>query len=111
MTTQTAEEQVPSKENFAELLNEFVCDDAGFEGRLIKGTVLSIDNDAALIDVGLKVEGRVPLKEFSVPGQPHELKVGDKVEGFIERSENRRGEAVLSRERARREVAAMKPLP
>ncbi len=105
MTTQTAEEQAPSKENFAELLNEFVGDDAGFEGRLIKGTVLSIDNDAALIDVGLKVEGRVPLKEFSVPGQPHELKVGDKVEVFIERIENRRGEAVLSRERARREEA------
>ena len=105
MTTQTAEEQASSTENFAELLDEFVGEDANFEGRLIKGTVLSIDNDAALIDVGLKVEGRVPLKEFSVPGQPHELKVGDKVEVFIERIENRRGEAVLSRERARREEA------
>ena len=105
MTTQTAEGQAPSKENFADLLDEFVGDGAGFEGRLIKGTVLSIDNDAALIDVGLKVEGRVPLKEFSVPGQPHELKIGDKVEVFIERIENRRGEAVLSRERARREEA------
>ena len=105
MTTQMAEEQAPSKENFAELLDEFVGDSANFEGRLIKGTVLSIDNDAALIDVGLKVEGRVPLKEFSVPGQPVELKVGDEVEVFIERIENRRGEAVLSRERARREEA------
>ena len=105
MTTQMAVEQAPSKENFAELLEEFVGDKANFEGRLIKGTVLSIDNDAALIDVGLKVEGRVPLKEFSVPGQPVELKVGDQVEVFIERIENRRGEAVLSRERARREEA------
>ena len=68
MTTEMAAEQTPSKENFAELLEEFVGDKANFEGRLIKGTVLSIDNDAALIDVGLKVEGRVPLKEFSVPG-------------------------------------------
>ena len=105
MTTQMAAEQAPSKENFAELLEEFVGDKTNFEGRLIKGTVLSIDNDAALIDVGLKVEGRVPLKEFSLPGQPVELKVGDEVEVFIERIENRRGEAVLSRERARREEA------
>ena len=105
MTTQMAAEQAPSNENFAELLEEFVGDKTNFEGRLIKGTVLSIDNDAALIDVGLKVEGRVPLKEFSVPGQPVELKVGDEVEVFIERIENRRGEAVLSRERARREEA------
>ena len=105
MTTQSVDEQPPSKENFAELLDEFVGDSANFEGRLIKGTVLSIDNDAALIDVGLKVEGRVLLKEFSLPGQPAELKVGDEVEVFIERIENRRGEAVLSRERARREEA------
>ena len=79
-TAETAEEQAPSGENFAELLDEFVGDNKNFEGRLIKGTVLSIDNDAALIDVGLKVEGRVPLKEFSVPGQPIELKVGDKLD-------------------------------
>ena len=104
-TSETSEEQAPSTENFAEMLDEFVGDSAKFEGRLIKGTVLSIDNDAALIDVGLKVEGRVPLKEFAAPGQPAELKVGDKVEVFIERIENRRGEAVLSRERARREEA------
>ncbi len=104
-TAETAEEQAPSTENFAEMLDEFVGDSAKFEGRLIKGTVLSIDNDAALIDVGLKVEGRVPLKEFSAPGQPAELKIGDQVEVFIERIENRRGEAVLSRERARREEA------
>lgn len=105
MTTQMAAAQAPSTENFAELLEEFVGDNRNFEGRLIKGTVLYIDNDAALIDVGLKVEGRVPLKEFSLPGQPVELKVGDQVEVFIERIENRRGEAVLSRERARREEA------
>ena len=108
MTTQTAEiadKYEPTTENFAELLDEYVGDNADFEGRLIKGTVLSIDNDAALIDVGLKVEGRVPLKEFAPPGQTVELKIGDQVEVFIERIENRRGEAVLSRERARREEA------
>ena len=104
-TAETAEGQAPSTENFAEMLNEFVGDSAKFEGRLIKGTVLSIDNDTALIDVGLKVEGRVPLKEFAAPGQPAKLKIGDQVEVFIERIENRRGEAVLSRERARREEA------
>ena len=108
MTTQTAEmadKYESTTENFAELLDEYVGENADFEGRLIKGTVLSIDNDAALIDVGLKVEGRVPLKEFAPPGQTVELKIGDQVEVFIERIENRRGEAVLSRERARREEA------
>ena len=103
-------ENIPSietktKENFAELLNEFMDKDGKVEQTVVKGTVVAIDKDSAVIDVGLKVEGRVPLKEFAAPGQPAEVLVGDKVEVFIERLENRRGEAVLSRERARREEA------
>lgn len=108
MTTNTApssDEQAPKKENFAEMLGEFLGESPKFEGRVAKGIILAIENDAALIDVGLKVEGRVPLKEFAAPGQAAEIKVGDEVEVFIERIENRRGEAVLSRERARREEA------
>src|SRR5215470_10250114 len=78
---------------------------SSLEGTVVKGRVISIENDAALIDVGLKSEGRVPLKEFSVGGQPPEIHVGDTVEVFLERMEDKNGEAALSREKARREEA------
>ncbi len=93
------------KESFAELLNESLGQSGGLEGTVIKGTVISVDGDFALVDVGLKSEGRVPLKEFSVAGQPSEIKPGDLVEVFLERMEDKNGEAVLSREKARREEA------
>jgi small subunit ribosomal protein S1 len=93
------------KESFAELLNESLGRSGGLEGSVIKGTVISVDGDFALVDVGLKSEGRVPLKEFSVAGQPAEIKAGDLVEVFLERMEDKNGEAVLSREKARREEA------
>ncbi|MBR71997.1 MAG: 30S ribosomal protein S1 [Rhodospirillaceae bacterium] len=96
---------IQTKENFAELLNEFMNNDGKLEQTVVTGTVVAIEKDSAVIDVGLKVEGRVSLKEFAPPGQIAEILVGDKVEVFIERLENRRGEAVLSRERARREEA------
>ena len=73
------------------------------EGSVVKGRVVAIEKDFAVIDVGLKTEGRVPLKEFGVRGKDGVLKVGDKVEVFLERVENALGEAVLSREKARRE--------
>ena len=104
-TTQATEQATPAKENFSDMLNKFLDDTPRFEGGVVKGTVLAIENDAALIDVGLKVEGRVPLKEFAAPGQAAEVKVGDEVEVYIERFETTRGEASLSRERARREEA------
>ena len=93
------------KEDFAALLEESFGDGDMSEGSVIKGTVLSIDSDNVLIDVGLKSEGRIPLKEFGVPGQAAEIEVGDVVDVYLERMENRNGEAVLSRERARREEA------
>ena len=71
----------------------------------MKGRVIAIENDMALVDVGLKSEGRVPLKEFSAAGGEPSIKVGDTVEVFVERMENHNGEAVLSREKARREEA------
>jgi small subunit ribosomal protein S1 len=77
----------------------------GFEGRVVKGTVTAIENDLAVIDVGLKSEGRVPLREFAAPGQKADLKVGDEVEVYVDRVENHQGEAMLSRDRARREAA------
>ena len=93
------------KEDFAALLEESFSDGNLTEGSVIKGTVLSIEGDNVLIDVGLKSEGRVALKEFGMPGQPAEIGVGDVVDVYLERMENRNGEAVLSRERARREEA------
>ncbi|WP_119677340.1 30S ribosomal protein S1 [Indioceanicola profundi] len=93
------------KESFAALLEESLGTSESLEGTVVKGRVLSVDNDMVLIDVGLKSEGRVALKEFAVPGQPVELKAGDTVEVYLERMENKDGEAVLSREKAKREEA------
>lgn len=93
----------PSKEDFAAMLEESLGGDNKLEGTVIKGTVVAIENDTAIIDVGLKAEGRVDLKEFSTPGETQELKVGDSVEVFLDRMENSSGEAVLSREKAKRE--------
>ena len=92
-------------ENFAELLEEAFGDSGALEGSVLKGTVISIENDMAVIDVGLKSAGRVDLKEFSSPGENVTLSPGDEVEVFIERYEDRNGEAVLSRDKARREEA------
>ncbi len=99
----------PSRDDFAALLDESLgggaATDGGFEGRVVKGTVTAIENDKAVIDVGLKSEGRVALREFAAPGQDHGLKVGDEVEVYVDRIENADGEAMLSRDRARREAA------
>ncbi len=92
-------------ESFASLLDETLGIGAGFEGRVVKGRVVSIDNDAVTVDVGLKSEGRVPLKEFGVPGQPVKLTPGDAVEVYVERYEDKDGLVILSREKARREEA------
>jgi small subunit ribosomal protein S1 len=93
----------PSREDFAALLDESFGNGNLQEGSVIKGTVVGIEKDVAVIDVGLKTEGRVPLREFSGPGRANELKVGDSVEVYLERVENALGEAVLSRDKARRE--------
>ena len=96
----------PTRDDFAALLNESLGGaDTQFEGRVVKGTITAIENDLAVIDVGLKSEGRVPLREFAMPGQKAELNVGDEVEVYVDRVENANGEAMLSRDRARREAA------
>lgn len=96
----------PTRDDFAALLNESLGgEDQAFEGKVVKGTVTGIENDMAVIDVGLKSEGRVPLREFAAPGQKAEIKVGDTVEVYVDRVENSAGEAMLSRDRARREAA------
>ena len=93
----------PTRDEFASLLEESFGTTEFQEGNVVAGTIVAIEKDLAVIDVGLKTEGRVPLREFDLPGQPSELVVGDKVEVYLERIENALGEAVLSREKARRE--------
>ncbi|MGD9664981.1 MAG: 30S ribosomal protein S1 [Novosphingobium sp.] len=97
----------PTRADFEALLNEQLggADDGGFEGRVVKGTVTGIENDKVIIDVGLKSEGRVSLREFQHGDQDGNIKVGDEVEVFVDRVENADGEAMLSRDRARREAA------
>src|SRR5262245_41573782 len=82
----------PSREDFAKLLEESFDHGNLQEGSVIKGTVVGIEKDLAVIDVGLKTEGRVPLREFSGPGRQSELKIGDTVEVYLERVENALGE-------------------
>lgn len=98
------EDNTDSKE-FAALLEESLSDLDSFKGNVVKGTVIKVDKEFVLVDVGLKSEGRVPLSEFKKPGEDPEIKVGDIVEVFVEKMEDRHGESVLSREKARREEA------
>jgi small subunit ribosomal protein S1 len=93
----------PTREDFAKLIDESFGDGHLQEGAVVKGTVVAIERDLAVIDVGLKTEGRVALREFAGPGRNAEIKVGDTVEVYLERIENALGEAVLSRDKARRE--------
>jgi small subunit ribosomal protein S1 len=95
----------PTRDEFAALLDESFTPETAAEGSVVKGKVVAIENDFAIIDVGLKTEGRVPLREFQTAGRDGGLVVGDEVEVYLERIENAMGEAVLSREKARREEA------
>jgi small subunit ribosomal protein S1 len=96
----------PSRDDFASLLEESFSESHSAEGSVVRGIITSIEKDMAIIDVGLKVEGRVPLKEFGTKAK--DLKPGDTVEVMVERIENALGEAVLSREKARREESWVK---
>ena len=92
-------------ENFADLLAESFNESLSIEGSVVRGVVISIDKDAVVIDVGLKSEGRVSIKEFTPPGQAPTIAAGDEVEVYVERLEDANGQAMLSREKARREEA------
>ncbi len=98
-------QQAAGGEKFADLLDETLGRDSGFDGSVVTGRVLRLTDEYAVVDVGLKSEGRVPLKEFASPGVKSEVKMGDTIELYIERYEDRDGSIVLSREKARREEA------
>ncbi|QQA42329.1 30S ribosomal protein S1 [Pelagovum pacificum] len=97
--------QNASMEEFEALLNESLEMDTPNEGSVVKGRVIAVEAGQAIIDVGYKMEGRVDLKEFANPGEAPEIGVGDEVEVYLRNVENARGEAVISREMARREEA------
>jgi small subunit ribosomal protein S1 len=92
-----------AEDDFAALLDSTLGSNSGFEGSVVSGRVLRIDDDFVVVDVGLKSEGRVPLKEFSMPGAPPEVNKGDVFDLYVERYEDKDGSIVLSREKARRE--------
>src|SRR5580658_7517671 len=93
----------PNRDDFAAMLEASFEVRSPTEGAVVRGTIIAIENDFAVVDVGLKTEGRVSLKEFAMPGQPPTVAIGDEVEVYLERVENAMGEAVLSRDKARRE--------
>ncbi|MEQ1706329.1 MAG: 30S ribosomal protein S1 [Rickettsiales bacterium] len=95
-------------EDFAALFEESQTVGGKSEGSVVKGIIVSIEKDVVIIDVGMKSEGRVPLREFMVNNVPAELRVGDEVEVYLEKIENKNGEAILSREKALREEAWVK---
>jgi small subunit ribosomal protein S1 len=98
-----AQSATPTRDDFAQMLEESFTQGSPQEGAVVKGIVVGIEKDLAVIDVGAKTEGRVALREFAAPGRQADIKVGDTVEVYLERVENALGEAVLSRDKARRE--------
>ena len=92
-------------ENFASLLDETLGQDTGFDGSVVTGRVLRLTDEFAIVDVGLKSEGRIALKEFGPPGTKPDIKPGDIIELYVERYEDKDGAIILSREKARREEA------
>ena len=105
MTSENTSAADAATENFADLLAESFGENTNIEGSVVRGFVIGMEGDAVIIDVGLKSEGRVPLKELTTPGQEPNVNVGDEIEVYVERMEDKNGQAMLSREKARREEA------
>ena len=105
MASETTTAADAATENFADLLAESFGEHTNIEGSVVRGFVIGLEGDAVIIDVGLKSEGRVPMKELTTPGQEPNVNVGDEIEVYVERMEDKNGQAVLSRDKARREEA------
>ena len=105
LTSENTNAADAATENFADLLAESFGENTNIEGSVVRGFVIGMEGDAVIIDVGLKSEGRVPLKELTTPGQEPDVNIGDEIEVYVERMEDKNGQAMLSREKARREEA------
>ena len=99
------DQQFSTGEDFATLFANSIASNDKKEGSIVTGEIVGIDSDNVVIDIGLKAEGRIPIKEFAIHGNIPELRIGDEVEVFLEKIENRSGKTVLSREKAVREEA------
>ena len=102
-TQQDSAAQDSATKEFAKLLEESFEINQLNEGKIVKGTVVSIESDLVIVDVGLKTEGRISLREFSSHDGSHNLEIGGQVDVYLERIENALGDAVLSRDKAKRE--------
>ena len=96
-----------TEENFSKLLDESLLSFTKKEGQIVKGKVLFVKNDNVVVDVGLKSEGRIPIREFFSPGEERNINPGDEYDVLLEKLENKDGEAMLSREKARKEESWM----
>ena len=105
MASETTTAADAATENFADLLAESFGEHTNIEGSVVRGFVIGVEGDAVIIDVGLKSEGRVPMKELTTPGQEPNINIGDEIEVYVERMEDKNGQAMLSRDKARREEA------
>ena len=105
LTSENTSAADAATENFADLLAESFGENTNIEGSVVRGFIIGMEGDAVIIDVGLKSEGRVPLKELTTPGQEPDVNIGDEIEVYVERMEDKNGQAMLSREKARREEA------
>ena len=103
INNQLEENTFNTKENFAELFENSIKSESKREGSLVKGTIVRVDSDAVTVDIGLKTEGRIPVKEFVKNGVVENIAPGDIVDVYLESYENHYGRLVLSRERAIRE--------
>ncbi|MDP6705800.1 MAG: 30S ribosomal protein S1 [Alphaproteobacteria bacterium] len=105
MTQTDVADQASPMEDFEALLEESFISQQNLEGTVVKGTVIAVEGDAIVVDVGLKTEGRIQLREFAKAGEEKGINVGDVIDVYLERIENALGDAVLSRDKARREEA------
>jgi len=96
----------PTRDDFAALLDEQLTGRDLNEGQVVHGLVVGVEKDFVIVDVGLKTEGRIPVREFTGGADAAAApKAGDTVEVYLERVENAMGEAVISRDKAKREEA------
>ena len=103
MSNLTETQQDNATKEFAKLLEESFEVSQINEGKIVKGTIVSIESDIVIIDVGLKTEGRISINEFVSQDGSHNLEIGGEVDVYLERIENALGDAVLSRDKAKRE--------
>ena len=91
-----------SHEEFEKLLSQDLGNRKFKEGGIATGTIEEIGNKFVFIDLGLKSSGAVPIEEFKLTKEIDKIKVGSKIEVLLEKIENRDGEIVISREKARK---------